>query len=202
METGQAFDQPGYLQRHGWDQAPPSTIFLSHFHVDHIGGTQFFSDGQFVYRHSTYQTLGKMGRVASMQHGFLPKLLPPDFEQRGQGFPETLWHSDERLPGFRTIDYWGDGSLLLVDLPGHALGHLGFYLELTEGPLFYVTDAFWDARCFFGSGRLPLVSRAAQHSIADYRETQQKLLTWCRRTGQTVWACHCPETQKRFSQRP
>src|SRR5262249_31751224 len=104
--------------------APVREIFISHFHGDHIAGLRHFPEARFVYRGDAHASLLQKSPLKQTCHGFLPALLPDDFPQRGNAVDEAAFVAGSGAFGdLRVVDYWGDGDLLLVDLPGHAPGH-------------------------------------------------------------------------------
>jgi glyoxylase-like metal-dependent hydrolase (beta-lactamase superfamily II) len=177
--------------------APIREIFISHFHGDHVAGLRHFSQARFVYRHAAHAALMHQSPLKQTCHGFLPALLPHDFAQRGNGIDESAF-----LPGsgafrdLRVADYWGDGDLLLVDLPGHAPGHTGFAIRTAHAQFFYIADACWDRDAMLAGRPLPLVSRWLQDSIDAYAETQERLRRFAAANAEwEMLACHCPRTQ-------
>jgi glyoxylase-like metal-dependent hydrolase (beta-lactamase superfamily II) len=174
-------------------------IFVSHFHADHIAGLQAFPRAQFVYRPDSYLALSQKNPFGQVHNGFLRGLVPTDFAGRGRTIAESAFAPGSGdLSEFRVHDYWGDGDLLMVDLPGHALGHTGYVIQTLPGPIFYVVDACWDVEGMLGGRRLPWLSQKVQHSYPEYIETQEKL----RRLAKSGWrllACHCPGTQAHVS---
>src|SRR5262249_6934860 len=121
-------------------------LFVSHFHGDHIAGLRDFPEACFTYRGDAFEALSRESMWGQIHHGFLAQLLPRDFVERGSAIdlPKSAAQTSNSLSEFRTLDYWGDGSLLLVDLPGHALGHTGFVLRTDAATVFYIVDACWD----------------------------------------------------------
>ncbi|TMH70515.1 MAG: MBL fold metallo-hydrolase [Betaproteobacteria bacterium] len=114
--------------------APESVarIVLSHFHADHIAGARDFPNARFVASRAAWDAVRGRGTIRSTALGFLPRLLPDDFEARA-----TLLEAYEfRTPGigqFETShDLFGDGSVRLIPLPRHARGQLG-WLAQTAG---------------------------------------------------------------------
>ena len=93
----------------------------------------------------------------------------------------------------------GDGSLRLVDLPGHADGHFGFVLQSADTRLFYIVDACWHVKVLLDKSPLPWISRRFQHDAAAYFATQDKLRQLTERTGIELIACHCPRTLQHVS---
>jgi glyoxylase-like metal-dependent hydrolase (beta-lactamase superfamily II) len=182
------------------------SIFISHFHGDHIAGLRNFPRAKFVYRKQAHESLMQQRVVKQVAHGFLAKLLPDDFEQRGIALDESAFtHETPRntqpatrdaFESFRVHDYFGDGELLLVDLPGHSPGHLGFAMRTESQPYFYIADATWDMDAMLNGRPLPAPSRWLQHSSGIYTETQEKLRRFAadHRDWQML-ACHCPRTQ-------
>lgn len=172
-------------------------IFISHFHGDHIAGLRNFPEARFVYRRAAHETLMQQSALRQTCHGFLPGLLPDDFTQRGNTIEEQAFVAGPgRFDELRVHDYWGDGDLLLVDLPGHAPGHTGFAFRTHDGQFFYIADACWDRDAMLAGRRLPAVSRWLQDSAEAYADTQERLCRFA--AGGGGWellACHCPRTQ-------
>jgi metallo-beta-lactamase domain protein len=65
-------------------------------------------------------------------------------------------------------DVFGDGSLLLVRLPGHAAGQVGAYIP---GRLLIATDASWGNDLLPYSSQLRLPTRLIQRDYETYKET-------------------------------
>lgn len=185
----------GQLGRIGVDPDGVRHVFVSHFHADHVGGVKSFPEAGFIYRPETLARLRQQSVGTQVRHGFLRDLLPDDFETRGVPLEESRF-----APGtgewseFSVCDYWNDGSLLLVDLPGHADGHFGFVLRTAERQLFYIVDACWILDSMLSGRRLPWISRRFQHDEAAYHATHEKLRRLTERTGLELVACHCPRT--------
>ncbi len=193
----QPFTQTGYLETLKIDPQKIQTVFLSHFHVDHIGGTRLFPESQFVYRSESLDQLNQMTHWKQINDGFVPALLPADFRERGTEVKESSFSAGAKpLEQFQTFDYWGDGSLMLIDLPGHALGHTGYLLNTNTGPMLYVVDAFWDSRPFETGRKLPWLSRHIFHSYKLSQQTNQRLRDLSKQHSLVPLACHCPLTQR------
>ncbi|TGT20339.1 MBL fold metallo-hydrolase, partial [Mesorhizobium sp. M4B.F.Ca.ET.172.01.1.1] len=78
----------------------------------------------------------------NLRHGVFTELFPADFESRLDGLsgkPRIEPRGD--MPG--GTDIFGDGSVVAVDLPGHADGQFGLLFNGLERPLLYAVDVQW-----------------------------------------------------------
>jgi Zn-dependent hydrolases, including glyoxylases len=119
-------------------------VILSHFHADHCGGLRDFPAARLVATREGWADVAGRREFAAVRRAFLPDLIPDDFAERA-----TL------VSGFRNAevprlgpahDLFGDGSFLLVPLPGHARGQMGLFVPDTpDGPTLFVADAVFRA---------------------------------------------------------
>ena len=181
----------------GIDPMSIQGIFISHFHADHIAGLNHFPHTRLIYRDTPLRQMKQLTATQQLHHGFLPSLIPEDMEERSLTIDESSFRIQGDLLGnLRCVDYWGDGSLYLVDLPGHALGHMGFLLNTPEQPTLYVVDACWELEAMRSQRTLPILSRRFQHDYAAYLQTQMHLRELVRHRDMRLLACHCTETQR------
>lgn len=188
-------DAVGVLNDAGFVASDVSQIFISHFHGDHVAGLRCFPDARFIHRSQSLADLSQLSATKQVHHAFLPQLLPDDFNDRGITIPEAAFDQKcDVVEGFNVHDYFGDQSLLLVDLPGHAIGHTGFLMQTDAGPVFYVVDATWDVDVLERGGSIPYLAKRFQHDMKSYEQTQSLLRT-IGAAGVPILACHCPRTQ-------
>ncbi|MDN3504634.1 MAG: MBL fold metallo-hydrolase [Rhabdochlamydiaceae bacterium] len=125
------------LAEHGFSLLDIDYIFISHFHVDHISGLKDLPNIPWIYRADALQNLLSMNKLKAYKHGFIKELLPSIPEGSiaiSSGDFNSPFHNSELkcAPNL-------DPQLLIVDLPGHALGQMGLCIEDT----FFVADAAW-----------------------------------------------------------
>jgi len=183
----------GVLQSRGLQPDAVREIFISHFHGDHVAGVKDFPAARAVYRRAALASLLRQSTFRQVRHGFLAALVPDDIAALGTPIEDEDFR--DTFAGFRALDYFGDGDLLLVDLPGHAPGHTGFAVRTAQQQFFYIADACWDVEAMLAARPLPLIARSLQHSYDAYAATQEQLRHFARRDDWTMLACHCPRTQ-------
>lgn len=171
-------------------------VLLSHFHADHVGGAKDFPNARFVVYREAYNHLKPLNSFMAVKEAFLPGLLPADFESRAayaEDYPEVPL--PPRFAPFTTgFDLLGDGSVLGVALPGHAVGHYGILLDTEPNPSFLVADACWLSKAF----RENLLPHPLANLIFSdpraYRETVGKLHALHRADpGVRILPSHCQE---------
>lgn len=157
-------DAAEFLQANGLDPCQVDVVMLSHVHYDHIGDPRTFPNAKYVVG---------AGSVRTMQEGspgFEVSLFEPDlFESREvvelppspasdedavswsivSRDPNHIWRPLGHFPA--ALDYFGDGSLWVIDAPGHMEGHINVLAR--TGPTSWVYlggDACHDPRILSG----------------------------------------------------
>lgn len=145
-------------------------VVLSHLHPDHVGGLVDFPAARVVLKEET-------ARAASSphpSHGVLGALLPERFPPRDALVLDSGAFRPTAVGG-RTLlahDLLGDGMYLVLDLPGHAPGHLG---ALVESRSLLAGDAAWGGDLTHSRVRLRRPLRALNHDWESHLETQRTL---------------------------
>jgi glyoxylase-like metal-dependent hydrolase (beta-lactamase superfamily II) len=153
-------------------------VVVSHFHADHIAGLRDFPNARIVCTRAAWNVVRGLHGSGGLLHGCLPHLLPPDVEQRLTFVDEFL--SAPVPAGMEWFgaggDLFGDGSALLVHLPGHAVGQIGLFVPaLDAGPLFLVADAAWSPAAIASGTPPPRVVTAVLGDTRSYRATLARL---------------------------
>ncbi|PIA92707.1 hypothetical protein CB0940_03935 [Cercospora beticola] len=118
------------LSDNGVDLNDVEAVIWSHWHWDHVGDPSTFPK-------STALVVGP---------GFQELLLPAAPTNPESPISESAWDGRElreldfakpgtiRIGQFPAIDYFGDGSVYLLNSPGHAVGHLCALVRTTVNP--------------------------------------------------------------------
>ncbi|WP_422347001.1 MBL fold metallo-hydrolase [Stenotrophomonas sp. DR009] len=171
-------------------------IVVSHLHGDHIGGLADFPQARAACSREAWDDLQARSRLGALRIGLLPALLnqwkvtsPQWFE----GLASAVLPAPLAAFGAGR-DLFGDGSLLLVPLPGHAAGHYGALFDDGQGPVFLVADASWSSRAIRDNTPPPTLVTAWLGSTRAYRDTLSRLHALHRAAPQVrLVPSHCPE---------
>ncbi|KAF2158670.1 hypothetical protein M409DRAFT_71523 [Zasmidium cellare ATCC 36951] len=139
------------------------TVVLSHIHWDHVGTPSDYSRAMFVVGSGTFHALehgvphypSEMMEVDLLPEGRSLELPPVPSSQhkafaapKEQQNPQT-W--DRLADTVDAIDFFGDGSMYIVDSPGHILGHLNALLRVSPDKwIFLGGDCAHDRRLITG----------------------------------------------------
>lgn len=183
------------LPHFGITAADISTVILSHLHADHVGGLLDFPKAKIILTKAAWShARGKTG-FAALRQGFIPLLLPPNFESRAELLGDF---SGEPLPYLGpTHDLLGDGTLRLVALPGHARGQMGL---LIDGKTLLAADGAWHSRAFregIPPAPLPLkllfdneaATLKTLHGLGRFQQAHPEI---------RIIPTHCPEIAAEF----
>ncbi|KAG1741131.1 beta-lactamase-like protein [Suillus lakei] len=95
------------------------TVVISHLHWDHVGDPEPFKNATFVVGEQCKGILAT-GYPVTEDAAFSSTAIPIE----GTRFLSELDMNSSIGPYPNAIDYFGDGSMYIVDAPGHLGGHL------------------------------------------------------------------------------
>ena len=150
-------------------------VIVSHFHLDHIVGLHRFPAAKIVYAEAGWHAVRDLTGWRAARAVFHPDVVDRDqLETLGRAL-----RVEESRPweGFtHSWDLFGDESLRLVGLPGHAPGQLGaiFHREPDGRQVFLVADAAWTQDNLRGCPPHPL-ARFLTHDHRAFVDTLERL---------------------------
>jgi len=178
-------DQIDYLlQERGIDPADISYVFLSHFHPDHLGGAALFPNAHFFVTQEVYEVYQK----PKFKDLIFKEFLPADFKDR-----VTCLKADQTHPAFPyrpTADLFGDGSILVSSIDGHARGQGCLYMD--ELKLYIGADLCWGVDLLPYTRKMRLIPSFVQDNKKAYLQGAD-LLEKLLQEGIQVVVSHDPQ---------
>ncbi|MFD0961711.1 MBL fold metallo-hydrolase [Paenibacillus chungangensis] len=190
------------LRRSGVQPEDVKRIIVSHFHGDHIAGLRDFPNAEFLASRAAYEAVKRLTGLAAVRRGFVPALLPDDFEQRLSPIEETPrialpdGHPFHAVGGY---DLFADGSLIAVDVSGHAAGQYGLFLRTERNECFLCADAVWSSAAYREDRPPHPAAGLIMPSRRQYRDTFQRIVQLHKRYPQLcIIPSHCMEAWNRY----
>lgn len=123
-------------------------IIISHFHADHIGALRDFPNAKFIYKKSAYDSVKDLKGFSALRAGFLSDLIPENFLQRSILLENQVSLPNQYAPFTHGHALFSDKKMIIVDLPGHAEGQIGLFVQADNETLFFAADACWASRAY------------------------------------------------------
>ena len=169
-------------------------LVISHYHADHISGLKDFPHSRFYSMKSAYDQMQKHKGFAGVRRGLISKLMPEDIGERISFFDE--WKQEARTDTFAFhYDMFEDGSIRIVQLPGHARGQIGLLLnEGNDEPVFLAADGFWLTDSLDQNVLPNSIVKLFFDDWKAYKESFQKIRKYRLDHPETnIISCHCPK---------
>lgn len=160
----------------GFTTSDVTGVILSHMHFDHTGGLELFAGVQ-----------GFIGE-GELRYARTPRTLDDAFFREADVAAAAQINWNEIPVGY-DHDLFGDGSVVILSLPGHTPGALGLKLRLPDGRTIILTgDAAHLRDSVKNTIGMPFdVDSVSKHSSL----LKVKLLA--NQPNTTVWISHDPE---------
>ena len=145
------------LKRFGVARETIDLVLITHFHGDHIGGLKDFPHMPIIASGAGWQQVRSLRGVRALLQGFVPAVMPDDTDQRllaMEAFERVALPSECAPLQAAYVLPHSQGEILLVDLPGHAAGHMGALVACDDGWHLLAADAAW-SRANYRDWKLP-----------------------------------------------
>ena len=141
VEMDDSYTAPERLRARGIDPSSIGLVVMTHLHYDHASGISQFPGATFVVTEREWSAAHRRG---SALHGYVGGHFDHPFDWR------TL---DFHAPGVtsfatfgRSLDLFGDGSVIALFTPGHTHGHMSVLLRTSGQEVLVIGDAAYTRR--------------------------------------------------------
>lgn len=173
------------LRENGISPSDIQHVIITHFHGDHVAGLRDFPNATFYASRSALKQALKIPRVIAFSKGILKGLHPEDLESRTQIIENIANKSEDEILG-DTYDLFGDDSVKMIWLPGHAAGQMGVLLETERNQYLLAADSVWLKKSFEEMILPNSVVRLFFHSWSDFKESLKKIHDYHKAYPETV----------------
>jgi len=185
------------LARFGLTADDVRRIVISHFHADHVAGLRDFPKAELFASKAAYEDVAGRTGLRALWRAFVPALLPDDFGRRVVLLPEFAGAALDALGP--TCDLFGDGSAVLVSLPGHARGQLGLLARTDRGKIFFVADSCWLSAAYRDNRPPARITHLFMDDATAMRTTLGHLHAFAHsHPDVAILPSHCPEAYEKY----
>lgn len=191
LEPGE--DLPAQLRERGLDSRAIGTVIMTHLHFDHASGMSELANAAFVISAAEWRAATTIRRP--LLHGYRQQNYDYAFNYRTVSYdgPNVTAYSSLS----RTFDLFGDGSVRLISLPGHTLGHQAVLCNLRGRDLVIAGDAIYSDDQLTSTGATP-----PAEDPHTYRRSLQALRLFHRQFPQAmIIPGHDPERWEALEER-
>lgn len=178
------------LHRLGFTPNNVSIAIITHFHADHVAGLDLFPTARIIAKTEVLGKILKQPARKNLRHGIFTELLPAGLVSRAVDV-DGLAVSEAPLGLGKGRDLFGDGSVLAINLPGHAEGHFGLCFACLPRPLLYAVDAQWSSEALEDDRRPGFPASLIADDPLAVAESTRRVFAF-RRAGGEVLLCHDP----------
>lgn len=179
------------IQQRGLRPSDIRQVIISHFHADHVSGLLDFPEAEIVCTRAAYDHFQSRSGIRALAKAYVPELVPHDLPDRARFVDDFESTAVEGLGP--THDLWGDDTIRLVRLPGHARGQIGALVTLDHRPTLLAADGCWQRESFLQQQLPHWITNAFVDDVDAARKTLQKIGHFNRaRPEVVIIPTHCP----------
>lgn len=160
-------------------------IVITHFHADHIGGLKNFKDIPIICSKEEYNFLKNKRGVKALSHGFIPGLLPEDFQERAI-FIEDFKTVNSGREIIENAYVFKNNDIMFIPLVGHTKGHFGVLYK----NIFYVADCVWCKENYEKLEYPKKITTLIHYDYKEYKDTIQKVNKFSEKNNVEIIYCH------------
>lgn len=169
------------LKAAGLSHGDIDSIFISHLHADHCAGLLDFPTTQ-VYLHQDCQKIMKEDNtIKLLLNGCLPDLYMHLYNKAIK--KENLLHFFNELPYSIlpkellpfSFGYKVNEEFYIIDLPGHAVGHVGAFIHNGNEWILLGSDSAWLKEAYLEKNYPSFLANTIMHNRKEYINTLLKL---------------------------
>ena len=132
-------------------------VVQTHLHIDHTGALGHFANAQILVH------AAELDAARTLEKPYLQGYMRADYEQPGLDWQHCTGD----------VDLFGDGTVQLLQTPGHAAGHVSLLLELEQtGAVLLTADAV-DNRAQWEGRQDPRPLHSAEEAAASRERLPQ-----------------------------
>lgn len=157
-------------------------VIMSHLHWDHTGGMYLFPHAQFHVM------------SGELQYSYWP--LPAGPAYRREDIEPTRGFAWNQIEGDE-LDFFGDGSIVILHMPGHTPGNASLVVRLPNRTIILAADTAHLRSGYWGDRPMPSDWNTLQ-SVQSIRRLKQI----ARGLDAMVWITHDPTDWQEFKHAP
>ena len=157
------------LREGGVDDKKIDAVVWSHWHWDHTGDLSLFPQSTDLYVGPGFKEEFMPGYPTNKDCPILDK----DFN--GRAVHEVPFDTNNKIGAFPSHDLFGDGSFYILEVPGHAIGHISGFARTTPDTFVFMGGDI----CHFGGSYRPTAYAPMPGTIPSSVPLDRRLPTPC-----------------------
>lgn len=184
------------LKAHNIDPKEIKHIILTHFHADHIGGLMDFPNAKIYTSSVALEHTLALKDAFAFSKGVLKSMIPDDIKERAILVDKKCSKIEDPIFG-ESYDLFGDNSIHIINLPGHAAGQTGVIVKTNKSKYLLVSDACWLKESIEDEILPSPIVKLFFHSWNQYINTLDRIQQYYKQHTETIIVpTHCFETTK------